>query len=272
MPRAAVNGTELYYERGGAGEPLLLIMGMGGSHRHWGDPFAGLLEGDFDTIRYDHRGIGHSGRLDDELSIARLADDAVALLDALSIDAAHVVGVSMGGMVAQELALRAPDRLRTLTLGCTWAGGPEGRFTTAEVAERIRSSALSGDRQHAIRVGWEINFSKEYRADESRYAEFLDLAESMRAPLPVLVAQGMACAAHDTHARLADVRAPTLVIHGTADELLDVANAPLIAGAIPGARLELLEGVGHMFWWEAPQRSAQLVCEHAGARSAAAAG
>jgi pimeloyl-ACP methyl ester carboxylesterase len=263
MPTVAVNDTELYYERRGAGEPLLMVMGMGGSHRHWGEPFTDLIARDFDAISYDHRGVGYSGPLDGELSIGSLADDALALLDALSVPSAHVLGISMGGMVAQELALRAPQRLRTLALGCTWAGGPHGHFTTPEVAARIRDAALSGDRRRAIRAGWEFNFSQEYQAEDDRFERFYEVADATRLPLRVLAAQGQACATHDTHARLSEITTPTLVIHGTEDMLLEVANASLIAEQIPGARLELLEGVGHMFWWEQPERSAALVREHA---------
>jgi pimeloyl-ACP methyl ester carboxylesterase len=271
MPTVAVNGTELHYERRGAGEPLLMVMGMGGGRRHWGEPFSDLIARDFDAISYDHRGIGDSGPLDGELSIGRLADDALGLLDALSLPSAHVLGISMGGMVAQELALRAPRRLRTLTLGCTWAGGPQGHFTPAEVAARIREAALSGDRRRAIRVGWEFNFSQEYRTEEDRFERFLEIAEALRVPVSVLAAQGRACAAHDTHARLGEIAAPTLVIHGTEDMILDVANAPLIAAQIPGARVELLEAVGHMFFWEQPAVVARLLREHAMPRAGAAA-
>jgi pimeloyl-ACP methyl ester carboxylesterase len=272
MPTVEVNGAELHYERQGAGEPLLMIMGMGGTHRHWGRPFADLIAADFDAISYDHRGVGASGRLEGELSIARLADDALGLLDALSLQRAHVLGISMGGMVAQELALRAPERLRTLTLGCTWAGGPQGRFTSPEVAARIREAALLGDRRRAIRAGWEFNFSKEYRAEEPRFDEFYEIAAAMPVALNVLAAQGLACAAHDTDERLAGLTAPTLVIHGSEDMILDVANARLIAARIPGARLELLQGVGHMFFWERPELAAGLVREHATAWAGAASG
>jgi len=121
-------------------------------------------------------------------------------------------------------------------------------------------------------VGWEFNVSQEYRAEEDRFEPFCEIAEALRVPLSVLAAQGRACAAHDTHARLGDIRTPTLVIHGTEDKILDVANAPLIAAQIPGARLELLEGAGHMFWWERPALAARLLREHAMTGDGAAAG
>ena len=105
MPTIEVAGTELYYERRGEGEPLLLIQGLGGNTLHWGEAFLGGLVDAFELILYDHRGAGRSGALEGEHTIADLAADAVGLLDALEVRSAHVVGISMGGMVAQELAL-----------------------------------------------------------------------------------------------------------------------------------------------------------------------
>src|SRR6266513_2934017 len=96
-------GPTIHYVRRGEGEPLLLIQGMSGSHLAWGEPFLTNLERDFDVVAYDHRGVGHSSRVTDPFSITDLADDAAALLDALGWGSAHVVGISMGGMVAQEL-------------------------------------------------------------------------------------------------------------------------------------------------------------------------
>src|SRR2546421_3503851 len=103
MPAIPVGEVELDYERSGEGPPLLLIMGMSGTALHWGEPFLELLRGDFEVIVYDHRGIGASSPLTGAITIAQLAEDASALLRALELDSAHVLGISMGGMIAQEL-------------------------------------------------------------------------------------------------------------------------------------------------------------------------
>lgn len=116
MAHAVANGRRLHYLRRGAGEPLLLIQGLSGNHLHWGERFLSRLEPAFETIAYDHRGIGLSDPTPAGYTIADLADDAAGLLDAVDLESAHVMGVSMGGMVAQELALRAPQRVRSLTL------------------------------------------------------------------------------------------------------------------------------------------------------------
>jgi pimeloyl-ACP methyl ester carboxylesterase len=258
---------ELSYERSGSGPPLLLIMGMSGTSLHWGEPFLELLRRDFDVIAYDHRGVGASTRLDGAITIAQLAEDASALLSALEIESADVLGISMGGMIAQELALSHPEQVRTLTLGCTYCGGPDARLSPPEVLRRLVNAMTSGDRDLVLRTGWEVNVSPAMAADEAAYGEFLAIAARRAVAVPVVMAQFQACAAHDTGARLPGLTAPTLVIHGSEDQMLPVENGRQIARLIPGAHLEIFEGVGHMFFWEQPQRSAELVSSHAAVRA-----
>ncbi len=271
MATATVNGTDLYYEKRGSGEPLLLVQGMSGTHAAWGEPFlAALEEAGFQTVAYDHRGIGRSAAWSAPFSLADLAGDAAGLLDALGWESAHVLGISMGGMVSQELALSHPERLRTLTLGCTYAGGPGSSLTAPDVMQALGEAMMSGDRERALRQGYETNVSSAFAADEANYGPFREMALSVPAPLPVIMLQMQAIGGHDTSARLASIVAPTLVVHGTEDRMLGVANGRAIAAAIPGARLELLEGVGHLFWWEQPAVSGALVAAHAlGAATAA---
>ena len=263
MTLVRVGDIELDYERSGSGPPLLAIMGMSGTALHWGEPFLELLRRDFDVIAYDHRGVGASTRLHGAVTIAQMAEDAAGLLAALEIDSADVLGISMGGMIAQELALAHPERVRTLTLGCTYCGGEGSALGPPEVMQRLGDAMMSGDRARALRAGWEANVSPAVAADEDSWARFLEVAERRSVAVRVVMAQMQACMAHNTNARLASLAMPTLVIHGTADEMLPVDNGRLIHSSIPGSRLEILDGVGHMFWWEQPERSAELVREHA---------
>jgi 3-oxoadipate enol-lactonase len=270
VPDADIDGRKLYYERRGSGEPLLLIQGMTGNHMHWGEPFLSLIEPDFDAIYYDHRGIGRSAAVSDPFSIEDLADDAIALLDLLDVETAHVMGVSMGGMTAQELALRHPERLRTLTLGCTFAGGPDSTPTDPAVVMRLGELFMAGKIGEAFAEGLRFNVSPEFIADERNIAPFRKIAEELPMELPIMMAQLQAISSHDTTARLHEISAPTLIVHGSADQILPVANAHHMAGLMPDAQLEIFEGVGHLFWWERPERSAELVREHAAAGAAAA--
>jgi 3-oxoadipate enol-lactonase len=254
---------KLDYERSGEGsEPLLLIMGMSGTALHWGEPFLKELRRNFDVIAYDHRGVGASTVLDGPVTIRQMADDAAALLAALELDSAHVMGISMGGMIAQELALGYSERIRTLTLGCTYCGGPGSALAAPEVIQGLAEAMMSGDRERAIRVGWEANVSAAMAADEQAWARFREAAMSRAVAVQVVMAQMQAIAAHDTYERLGELGSlPTLVIHGSEDQMLPVQNGKLIASRIPGSRLEIFDGVGHLFFWESPERSAELVRE-----------
>jgi pimeloyl-ACP methyl ester carboxylesterase len=236
-------------------------MGMGGHHQMWRDDFLGLLEPHFDLVVYDHRGIGESDRADGPFSVADLADDAAGLIRAVGWSSAHVFGISLGGMVAQELVLRQPSLVRTLALGCTWAGGPSG--VMGDASRRIIQAISTRDPDIAIPVGYEANLSPGYRADPAHLAEYRSISLAVRVPVPVVLMQWQAAIALDTTSRLPGIVAPTMVLHGTLDAGLPVENGRIIAGLIPGARLELFDDAGHLFWWESPERTAALLLEHA---------
>jgi 3-oxoadipate enol-lactonase len=259
MPVIPVGDIELDYERSGSGAPLLAIMGMSGTALHWGEPFLAALRESFELITYDHRGVGASTKLAGGITIAQMAEDAYGLMQALELDSAHILGISMGGMIAQELALGHPESVRTLTLGCTYCGGEGSSQASPEVIQRLFEAISSGDRERAIRVGWETNVSASKAEEADAYGTFLETAHRRAVAVPVVMAQAQAILAHDTSARLPSLRIPTLVIHGTEDQMLPVQNGRMIASLIPGAQLEILDGVGHLFFWEQPEHSAELI-------------
>lgn len=263
MAHVRVGENELHYQRSGEGPPLLLIQGMSGTHVSWGEPFRSALEREFEVVAFDNRGIGLSARVEAPFTIAEMAADTAGLMDRLELGSTHVVGISMGGMIAQELALAEPERLRTLTLGCTYCGGPGSELMPPENAQKLAAGISSGDREQAIRASWEVNLSPGFRADEDRYEAFREMALAVPAAKRTIQLQMQAIFGHDTSARLGEIEAPTLIVHGEADGVLPVANGRLIASLMPGARLEILPQVGHMFWWEQPQRAAELVRAHA---------
>ncbi|MGA8365195.1 MAG: alpha/beta hydrolase [Solirubrobacteraceae bacterium] len=263
MPQAKVGEIELSYERAGSGPPLLMIMGMSGTFDHWNPEFLADLRQDFETIVYDHRGVGASSRLEGPVTIARLAEDAAGLLAALELESAHVLGISMGGMVAQELALNYPERVRALALGCTYCGGEGSAVASEDVMRRLAEGMMSGDRERALRTGWEVNVSPEFAANDQAYARFREIGMRRAVPVETIMEQMRAITEHDTSARLPEIALPTLVIHGTLDQMLPVQNGRMVAGLIPDSHLEIFEGVGHLFFWEQPERSAELVRAHA---------
>ena len=253
---------KIHHVRFGDGEPLLLIQGMSGHHLHWGDAFLAALQTLFDCVAIDHRSTGLSPRTEDPFTLADLAEDAVAVLDELGLETAHVLGISMGGMVAQELVLAHPGRVRSLVLGCTYAGGPGQQLASPETLQTLMEGMQSGDKERALRAAYTVNVSEAFAADEAHYAAFRQVSMVRPVAVAVIMRQMQAIGGHDTSARLGEITAPTLVVHGTEDRMLPFANGEAIAAAIPGARLEALEGVGHMFWTEQPERSAELVREH----------
>jgi len=275
MPHADLPATSLFFERRGAGPPLLLIQGMSGTAASWGTPFLRALEADFDVVAYDHRGIGRSAPWRTPFTIGDLAEDARALLDHLDWDRAHVLGMSMGGMVAQELALRHPGRVETLALGCTYCGGEGAALAGPEVLAMFRQAAggarAGGPAGSAEAPGAGAEGLLGTLAAHLSSGTLARMALAVPAPLGAILLQLQAVGGHDTSARLPGLAVPTLVLHGTRDPVLPAANGELIARLVPGARLELLDGAGHLFWLEQPVRTAALVAAHArGSRAAAA--
>src|SRR5437764_15066215 len=179
-----------------------MIMGMSGTALHWTEPFLDALRPEFDVIVYDHRGVGASTRLEGPITIEQLAEDAAGLIAALELDSPHVLGISMGGMIAQELALAHPEQVHTLTLGCTYCGGDGSVLAAPEDLQELTAAMLSGDRQRALRAGFEINLSPAAVAAEGNWERFVAISEQRAVAVEVAVAQMQACVAHDANARL----------------------------------------------------------------------
>ena len=261
MPTVELDGRSLSYIRRGSGEPLLLVMGMAGHVALWSEPFLTELERDFEIVAFDNRGIGASTDVPGQWNIADLADDALAVMDEVGWDSAHVLGISLGGMIAQELAVRHPERVRRLVLGCSYSGG-DGSSLLAPGPMRMMEAMNSGNAERAFRAGYEANLSTDYVADEANWAPFRAVVGAAVVPVPVVMRQAQAAFLHDTSARLPQITAPTLVIAGTEDQMLVHINSELIASLIPGARLLSFDGVGHLFWWERPVETAPAIREH----------
>ena len=250
-------------DSGGSGPPVLLIMGLGMNATGWWRTVPVLAEAGFRVLSFDNRGVGRSERLPGPYTAAEMADDAVSVLDAAGVDAAHVYGISLGGMIAQELALRYPERVRALVLGATTGGGsahvpgastaggpnliPASEDVNAFVRLRAEMTA-----EHAVWASVPINYARRTRLEGGdRIAE--DIAQRLRFPVESEYYSAQLAAAHGHDARVEDIRAPTLVVHGEEDVLIPPANGERLAAAIRGAELSMWPGAAHLYFTDEPE-------------------
>lgn len=254
MEYAKVNGVKLAYQQRGAGTPLVMIHGAQGDQSMFND-FAPAFASQYRVLTFDQRGSGLSEKPAGEYSIAMLADDTAVLMDLLGYHPAHVVGVSMGGMIAQELALRHPSKVRSLVLGCTTPGGAQavriggGAFTKAYSTQPMSAE----DRGRALA---EAAFTKGYIERHPQIIASMIEARRERPLDPVALDHRLKAALrHDTFERLPQIKSPTLVVTGRDDALISWENSRLLAQRIPDAQLVILEPAGHCFWLEQPEQS-----------------
>lgn len=239
------------WERRGRGTPLVLVHGLGYGRSGW-EPVADDLARRFDVILLDNRGIGASDAPPGPYTVAEMAADVVQVMDEAGLERAHLLGTSLGGMIAQELALSRPERVDRLVLACTTPGGPDAH-PLPEGTLRLIEEAPSLAPEVALRRFVDNALAP---ATPARRPELAERIVALRLAAPqdraAWAAQAAAAASFDAHGRLGALSAPTLVQHGTDDRVIDVRNGELVAGLIPGARLELFEGAGHLFFWEQP--------------------
>ncbi len=262
MPQIAVRtGVRLNYEISGAGEPLLLIMGTSGSIPLWGELVPRLAQ-DYQVIAFDNRGLGGSERGDGQISVASLAEDASALLEALEIPRAHTLGWSLGSAIQQEMALAHPEQVATAVMFATWAAcdGFQRAMLTA-----LRLPYVIRDMDAALAVSG-LAFSPQLLDNP----DVGQMVEALRPAFPqtedqmqVTVEQWDADLVHDTSDRLGGITAPTVVVVGEQDLLTPPWQAKKVADAISGARYELVTGAGssHGLHLERPEDLVRIVTD-----------
>jgi 3-oxoadipate enol-lactonase len=247
MPHAHVNGIKLHYDIQGQGQPLLLIMGLGAPAIAWDPAFVQEMTNSHQVITYDNRGTGLSDKPDEPYSIALFASDAVSLLDTLNIPRTHVFGVSMGGMIAQELAIHYPQRVASLTLGCTTPGGRHAVPAPQESLTALQGRAGMTP-EEAGREGWKLSFSEEFiRAHRSELEAHLQRTLAHVTPRFAFERHYQATMTLRVYKQLKDITAPTLVVTGRDDVLIPAANSEILAREIPGAELHIFDNAGHGF-------------------------
>ena len=242
---------DLHVESAGAGEPVLLIMGLGMNATGWWRTVPVLSER-FRVIAFDNRGVGRSPRPRGPYSVAQLADDAASVLDHAGEESAHVYGLSLGGMIAQQVALRYPDRVRSLVLGATTPGGEHAIAATQDVQDflRLRERMTA---ETAVWASVPINYAPRTRLEHGdRIAE--DVAQRLRYPIErePYAAQLAAALGHDAYDRLPEIGVPTLVVHGEEDVLIPVGNADVLGARIPGAEVRTYAGAAHLYFTDVP--------------------
>jgi len=259
-------GTRIYWDEQGHGEPMLLIMGLGYPSAAWYRTRP-VLSAKYRTIVFDNRGVGQTDMPPGPYPIPAMAADAAAVLDAAGVENAHIFGISMGGMIAQEFALQYPQRVRSLILGCTAAGGPTAVRADADATQMLMARG-SMTREEAAQAA--VPFI--YHADTPRKLidEDIDRRRPMFPHPDAYNAQLQGILAWQSYSRLEKIAAPTLVIHGESDRLVPPGNGKLIAERIPGAKLVLIPRASHIFPTDQPEAANKAILDFLASQPVAA--
>ena len=255
MPVARLKDISISYAVEGHGEPLLMIMGFSAARAGWTAQIP-FFKKHYQVVTFDNRGVGKSDKPPGPYSTQMMADDTVGLMDHLRIEKAHVMGASMGGMIAQELAINYPDRISKLVLACTYAcqDGASG-----DTPEQARLAKLPPHRLAGSMIGLALNrpiYRYTFGLIGMLQARFMNSAAKRG-----IAGQMEACRTHNTLERLGRIAAPTLVIVGTADRIIAPVSSEIIAGKIPHAELVKMEGGSHSFPMEMKNAFNQKVLE-----------
>ena len=252
------NGTKIFWTEQGAGEPLLLIMGLGGTHKEWRRILPSLAA-KYRVIMFDNRGTGETIASDEPFSIPLMASDAKAVLNAANVKSAHILGMSMGGMIAQEFALAYPEMTHSLILTVTNCGGRESILPKPEVLFALQGRGVATPEDGfwaTVPYSYDSTTPREIIAEDlaAREGKFTAPANFMRQLQAVMTWQG-------TFSRLSKITAPTLVIGGINDQLIPCANSKIIADQIPNAKLVKLENSSHIFTTDQTEKSVEMILE-----------
>lgn len=249
MPFVENHGAKIYWDSEGAGEAILLIMGLGVTSHMWHRTRPHLTQG-FQTLAFDNRGVGRSDTPAGPYPIPLMASDAAAVLDAANVHSAHIFGISMGGMVAQEFALQYPKRVRSLILGCTSAGGPRAVRAEAEATQMLMARSKMSPEQATEAA---VPFIYDRATPRERIDEDAAIRLRWFPRHEGYAAQLQGILAWEAYSRLCAINVPTLVIHGESDRLVPPDNARLIADRIPGAKIVIIPRASHIFATDQPE-------------------
>lgn len=243
-----VGDLRMYYEIHGQGEPLLLIMGLGGNTLDWGWVLPQQLAKHYRVVMFDNRGSGRTDQPPGPYSINQMAADCVGLMNAIGLRRAFIFGVSMGGMIAQEIALDHSEQAAKLVLGCTSAGG-DAQVKPAPEIEAYLLPRPDLTPQGALWWSATAGYPPEFiYAHPETVERKIQASLAYPGQLHAYEAQLAAFKAYDSSARISSIKIPTLVINGEKDVLIPPENSRILAGRIHGAQLKVIDGAGHLFW------------------------
>lgn len=256
MPYAEVNGINIYYEVHGEGYPVVLISGLGSQGQSW-DTQVPIYSKDYRVIVFDNRGAGKTDKPESPYSTEQMADDTAALMEALSIEQAHIIGKSMGGMIAQWLAIKYPQMVSKLVMGCSSGSRDKVGNGILKMGREIASKAgLGAVWFMALHLGYTRDYvEKNIDRLEKASALIVDSEESLEG----YIGQSMACEGHNTIEHLPKIKAPAFVMMGESDLITAPERTRELCRLIPGAELCVFSGVGHGFWRERQQEVDSLV-------------
>ena len=260
MPIVKANGINIYYESHGKGEALVLIGGYGSNSKGWFCQVPALSR-EYRVIVFDNRGAGRSDKPDYPYTIKMMADDVAGLLNAIGIRKAHIMGLSMGGAIAQEFAINYPEKTINLILGCTSCGAAHSKeMDPAVMAALLKMGQMTPE--ESARALLPILFSKDFIENHPDIIA-VQMKERFEYPTPAhgYANQAQAVMGHDTYDRLPQIKAPTMVMAGSVDKLGPVENARIMSSRIPNAELVILENMGHGFSVEAAEKTNNLILD-----------
>ncbi len=245
MPKVLVNEINIYYEIKGEGFPIVMIMGLAGNADWWDKALIEGLSKEYKTIIFDNRGVARTDNDDKDFTMKDLADDTVGLMDALKIEKAHVLGISMGGVVAQEIAINYPQRVEKLILCSTACGGPH--FIAPDMRVLGVLAAGKGDKtqEEFSRATTFTLYPEEFIKE---HPDIVEDRLQIRLQNPIAdntYQRQLKSFGVETGERLKNLNIPTLILHGKQDILVPPGNGENIAKLIPGAKLQLFEKSGH---------------------------
>jgi pimeloyl-ACP methyl ester carboxylesterase len=249
MAIARVNDIDICFEIHGSGPPLVLIMGLRRNAEWWYQQIRELSK-HFTTIVFDNRGAGRTDKPQMDYSIRLFAEDTAGLMNFLGIPRAHILGISMGGYIAQELAINYPDKVNGLILGCTSCGGRRAVHMSEERTNKFKANkGLTPE--EILRKDMDLYFSDRFiRENPAWIEEFVNISLRYYQPADAFFRQFNACLNHDTVDRVSEISSPTVIMTGDDDPLVPSANSLILKELMPDADLELFAGCRHCFFME----------------------